>query len=120
MVVISRSGAGSVQITVIDMIFMLDISREAVPRHHDGQKWEPSRYNAPNNFGYFSTVAICKRLMTFYSGLGGVVGLVECHIRYFDGIFALKGWSLQSVRVEQLMSCDGKVLKLMRFHQCVS
>ena len=119
MVVISRSGAGSVQITVIDMIFMLDISREAVPRHHDGQKWEPSRYNAPNNFGYFSTVAICKRLMTFYSGLGGVVGLVECHIRYFDGIFALMGRSLQSIQVKQFMLCEGKVLKFIRFHYCV-
>ena len=32
----SRSGAHSSQIMVIDMIFMLDICREAVPRHHDG------------------------------------------------------------------------------------
>lgn len=32
-----------------------------------------------------------KRLMTFYSGLGGIVGLVECHIGCFDVIFALNG-----------------------------
>ena len=32
----SRSGAHSSQIMVVEMIFMLDICREAVPRHHDG------------------------------------------------------------------------------------
>ena len=102
-VVISISGAGSVQITVIDMIFMLDISREAVPRHHDGCRWEPSRYSVPHNFGYFSTAVILRGLMTFYSGLGGIVGLVECHFSYFVVIFTLMGWSLQLSRVEQLM-----------------
>ena len=88
---ISRSGAGSVQIMVIDMIFMLDFSREVVPRHHDGYRWEPSGYIAPHNFGCFSTVALSNRLMAFDSGLSGIVGLVECHISYFDGIFALMG-----------------------------
>ena len=88
MVVISISGAHSSQIMVIDVIFMLDFSREVVPRHHDGYRWEPSRYIAPHNFGYFSTVAISKRIMTFHSGLGGTVGLVECHICC---IFALMG-----------------------------
>ena len=83
MVVISRSGARSSQIMVIDMIFMLDFSREVVPRHHDGYRWEPSGYIAPHNFGYFSTVAISNRLMAFYSGLSGLVGLVECHISFF-------------------------------------
>ena len=57
--------------------------------------------------------------MTFNSGLGGIVRLVECHVGYFDGIFILMGWSLQSVRVEQLMFCEGKVLKLMRFRHCI-
>ena len=109
---ISRSGAHSSQIMVIDMIFMLDFSREVVPRHHDGYRWEPSGYIAPHNFGYFSTVAISNRLMAFYSDLSGIVGLVECHISYFDGIFALMGWSLQSVRMKQLMLCEDKVLKL--------
>ena len=57
--------------------------------------------------------------MTFHSGLGGIVRLVECHVGYFYGIFVLKGWSLQSSRVEQLMFCEGKVLKLMRFHHFI-
>ena len=57
--------------------------------------------------------------MTFHSGLGGIVRLVECHVGYFDGIFVLMGWSLQSVQAEQLMFCDGKVLKFMRFHHCI-
>ena len=57
--------------------------------------------------------------MTFYSGLGGIVGLVECHIGCFDVIFALMGWSLQSVRVKQFMLCEDKVLKLMRFHHFI-
>ena len=51
--------------------------------------------------------------MTFYSGLGGIVGLAECHISSFDVIFVLMGWSQQSVRMEQLMFCQGKVPKLM-------
>ena len=57
--------------------------------------------------------------MTFHSGLGGIVGLVERHIGYFYGIFVLNGWSLQSVRMKQLMFCEGKVLKLMRFHHFI-
>ena len=57
--------------------------------------------------------------MAVYSGLGGNVGLIECHMSYFHGIFALMGRSLQSVQAEQLMFCEGEVLKLMRFHRCI-
>ena len=57
--------------------------------------------------------------MTFYSRLAGIVGLVECHSSYFVAIFALVGWSLQLVRVKQLILCGGKVLKAMRFHHCI-
>ena len=66
-----------------------------------------------------STAVIPRRLMTFYRGLGGIVGLVERHGGCFYGIFARMGWSLQSVRVKQLLFCEGKVLKLMRFHHCI-
>ena len=48
--------------------------------------------------------------MIFYSGLGGIVWLVRCPIGYFVAIFAMMGWSLQSVRVKQLMMYEGKVL----------
>ena len=51
--------------------------------------------------------------MTIYSGLVGIVGLVWYPIGYIVAIFALVGWSLQSVRMEQLMFCQGKVTKLM-------
>ena len=60
-----------------------------------------------------------KPLMTFYSGLGGIVWLVRCPIHYFAVIFVLVGYSHQSVRVKQLMLCEGKVLKLMRFRQYI-
>ena len=58
-----------------------------------------------------------KPLMTFYSGLGGIVWLVRYPIGYFVAIFAMMGWSLQSVWVEQLMLCEGKVLKPIRLRQ---
>ena len=35
----------------------------------------------------------------------------------FDAIFAMMGWSLQSVWAKQLMLCEGKVLKLIRLRQ---
>ena len=57
--------------------------------------------------------------MTIYSGLVGIVGLVWYPIGYFVAIFALVGWSLQSIQVMQLMLCEGKVLKLMRFRHCI-
>ena len=66
-----------------------------------------------------STAVIPRRLMTFYRGLGGIVGLVERHVGCFYGIFVLIEWSQQSVRVKQLLFCEGKVLKLMRFHHCI-
>ena len=60
-----------------------------------------------------------KPLMTFYSGLGGIVWLVRYPIGCFVAIFAGMRRPLQSVRVKQLMSCESKVLKLMRFHHCI-
>ena len=55
--------------------------------------------------------------MTFYSGMGGIVWLVRCSMCHFVAIFALLGWSLQTVLVKQLMICEGKVLNLMRYRQ---
>lgn len=64
-------------------------------------------------------MVIHKRLMTFYSGLCGIVWLVRYPIACFAVIFAGMGWSLQSVWVKQLMFCKGKELKLIRFHHCI-
>ena len=98
--------------------FVLDVCREVVPRHHNGCRWGPIRYNVPHNFGYFSAAIISKQWMAFYSGLGGIVGLAERHVSYFHGIFILMGRSLQSLQAKQLMFCEGEVPKAMRFRQC--
>ena len=42
--------------------------------------------------------------MVICAGLVGTVWLIRYPIGYFVAIFALMGWSLQSVQVKQLMS----------------
>ena len=62
-------------------------------------------------------MVIAERLVTFYGGFSGIVWLVRYPIGYFVAIFAMMGWSLQSVWVKQLIFCEGKVKKTIRLRQ---
>ena len=60
------------------------------PRGRYGRRWEPSRYRAHYNFGYFSTVTIMGRSICLRDGLG--VGKWMSLLRTYDFLEMIRCW----------------------------
>ena len=66
--------------------------RKNGPQCQCGYRWEPSRYEAHNNFWYFATLMLLERSMCFFCGLGISKQIILWVLCGFAIVFPVMRW----------------------------